>query len=107
MTTINEIVTNGNQFNLFYANGNKSGYLTFEKSIEIIEMALFTKHTINVLPNTLVMPFEKGLKLARKIQNKFEKLGYLVSFHIEDENSEAKFEVFGKSKIEITKPSQL
>ena len=107
MTTIDEIVTNGSQFNLFYANGNKSGYLTIEKSIEIIEMALFTKHTINVLPNTLVMPFDKGLKLARKIQYKFEKLGYLVSFNIKDENGEAKFKVFGKSKIEITNPTQL
>lgn len=105
MTTITEIITNGNQFNLLYANGNKSGYLTFEKAVEIIERVLFTTHTINITPNVLVMPFDKALKLARKMQIKFEKLGYLISFEIEDSN--AKFKMLGVSKIEITRPSQL
>lgn len=107
MSTIDEIVTNGSKFAFYYSNGEKSRYVSLEQALEKCQTMKFTSPTIKMTPNFLLIDFEKALKMCKKLETKFWKIGVMVSYDVENEKGSAKFNELGNSKITITKPSQL
>lgn len=102
MTTIKEIITNGNHFNIVFSNYKRSGYISFAEATNIIQ-TLFTNGTLNVCPNDLILDENSAIKFAQKIRLKFSKAGFEVFANLEVDNGNCYFDGLGNSYIIITK----
>lgn len=103
LSKITQIVTNGNEFKVSFDSGNVSTYIKLEQVIQYLSEFDFSKETLDIFPNQLVLNHRVAIKLSKKLEKCFGEYGYKVVSNIENVNGESGFDIFGKSYIKLRK----